>query len=189
MRGYLIRRHRPTEQVSDNTVVRCMAVPALPSGEESVIVKQVTSVVFNQSGSSGESQRLLNEWACLEFLATLPGDPGYGPRLFGSDRSHNVLVLEDLGQNRSVEDALPGIESESAQRSLVGVGGLLGRMQVAAFGREEESAATQSRLGTESPHSATSLTEWPSPMTFVPFGKTTRQPRLSAGYSTSDCRA
>jgi hypothetical protein len=129
MRGYLIRRHRPTEQVSDNTVVRCMAVPALPSGEESVIVKQVTSVVFNQSGSSGESQRLLNEWACLEFLATLPGDPGYGPRLFGSDRSHNVLVLEDLGQNRSVEDALPGIESESAQRSLVGVGGLLGRMK------------------------------------------------------------
>jgi hypothetical protein len=151
--GHSIRLHRPTEQASDNTVVRCEAVPVLPGGEKSVIVKRVTSVVFNQPDSSGESQRFLNEWACLEFLGALPGEPGYGPRLLGSDRSHSLLILEDLGQNRSVEDVLLGVERESARRALGGIGGLLGKMQSAAFGREEEFLAAQSRLGTESPRS------------------------------------
>jgi len=151
--GYSIRLHSPTEQVSDNTVVRCEAVPVLPSGESSVIVKRVTSVVFNQPDSSGESQRFLNEWACLEFLDTLSADPGYAPRLLGSDRSHSLLVLEDLGQDGSVEDVLLDVDRESARRVLGDVGRLLGRMQSAALGREEDFAAVQSRLGTESPRS------------------------------------
>jgi tRNA A-37 threonylcarbamoyl transferase component Bud32 len=151
--GYSIRLHSPTEQVSDNNVVRCEAVPALPDGEESVIVKRVTSLVFNQPDSSGESQRFLNEWASLEFLDKLSAEPGYGPRLLGSDRSHSLLVLEDLGQNRSVEDVLLDVDREPARKALGDVGGLLGRMQSAAFGREEEFVAAQSRLGTESPRS------------------------------------
>jgi hypothetical protein len=151
--GHSIRLVRAEELESDNTVLRCETVPPLPSGESSVIVKRVTTATLNHPNSSGESQRFLNEWASLEFLSSLPGNRGYGPRLLGADRSQSFLVIEDLGRYPTVEVLLHGTDQEAARRALSGVGELLGEMQAATHGREAELEAAQFRLGTVSPGS------------------------------------
>jgi len=149
--GYPVRLEQPQALESDNTVLRFVVVPALPGGETSVVLKQVTSLRFNQPGSSSESQRFLNEWASLEFLDQIATDQRYGPRLVASDRSHSFLILEDLGRRQTAQDLLLAEDAAMARRALIGMGELLGRMQAEAAGREDEFVAMQSRLGTQSP--------------------------------------
>ncbi len=156
--GHAIKLVNPEKLSSENVVLRCQLKPPVAGWPPFVILKQVTTTKFNNPGGpQGESHRFLNEWACLEFLTQLAGQASYGPRLLASSREHNFIILEDFGKHPTVLDLLQGNDSDSAQNGLVAIGTFLGKMQAAAYGRENEFTAIQSRLNAASPLSDSTL--------------------------------
>jgi hypothetical protein len=62
----------------------------------------------------------------------------HGPRFFGGDKQAGFIVLEDLGEHRSLVQPLLAGDRPAATRALLAFVRRLGRMHAAAFGREEE---------------------------------------------------
>lgn len=125
---------------------RCVVdgVPALSS----VIVKRVTATEFSALAGA-ESQRLLNEWACLEFLS----DTGVTPTLLAAGGDPAVLVMEDLGAAPTVLEALRGEDAEAAESAVVGMASALAAMHRSSRGRRGAFDALQRGLGAASPRS------------------------------------
>jgi hypothetical protein len=90
-------------------------------------------------------QLFLNEWACLEFLSTLPTN--CGPKLYASQHTEQLVIMEDLGECPSLQDLLYGADPAAAYQALSEWGVLLGRLHRAALGQETQFLEIQSGLG------------------------------------------
>ena len=112
-----------------------------------VIVKRITMTEWNRGGGS-ESEQLLNEWCVLEHL-----DGRGAPRLLAADRQASLIVLEDLGDRPTVEQALLDESTVDARAMLSAVGSSLAIVHGAGVGREREFLDLQQRRGTLSPRS------------------------------------
>jgi hypothetical protein len=146
--------HRSIEfgesQVLDSqfTVLR---VPLFAKGlPASIIIKQIPP-----DARFGASNRLLSEWAALEFLNRLEGD--FAPLLLLGNLESLMLITEDLGAVPNLHEILSEGQAETAEAQLIAYGTFLGRLQSASFGREAEFLAIQNRLQAETPPNDSSL--------------------------------
>ena len=112
---------------SPHVVLRCRVVgmSAVPC---SVIAKQNVATEFTQPSDSGTSDRLLNEWAALQFLQGTDASDRAWPRLLAASRSGSFVVIVDLGNHATVEDVLFGDSEDAATDSLVALGASLGTL-------------------------------------------------------------
>jgi hypothetical protein len=71
----------------------------------------------------GPASRLFNEWAGLQFLGEVGGDPPPAPRLYGGDRQADIFLMEDFGTGTRLDHALLGLDAAAAARTLVALSG------------------------------------------------------------------
>ncbi len=141
---------------SDNEVLRAR-LSAGSVTQRSIVIKRVTDTGFDLPGHEGAPQRLLNEWAGLEFITEVGGGRVVAPTLIAGDAAACLLVIEDLGELESLESLLLGGQKEKAERGLEGFGAALGRLHGLAWGRESRFAEIQEEVGTRSPMSDTTV--------------------------------
>jgi tRNA A-37 threonylcarbamoyl transferase component Bud32 len=122
-------------------VARCTIEGDTGAAPGSVIVKARRP----EDHVRGEPERLHNERAALEFLASIGS--AAGPRLLTADGEAGILVMEDLGTGPALEDLLVGGDPSAAGRGLVAFAGALGRMHADTAGHAAEYYGLRSRLG------------------------------------------
>jgi hypothetical protein len=140
---------------SDNVVVRARVSTSARSLPPTVIVKHVTDEGFDQPGHAGPPSRFLNEWATLQFLTDL--DAEVAPRLIAADREIGLTIIEDLGALPNLENILVGDDEGAAWDGLGTAGRLLGELHAIGREREGDFVSLQSRLGTRSPMSDSTI--------------------------------
>lgn len=140
-----------TRFVSPHVLARCR-IEGPPGAADSVIIKQITAKEFTSSAGA-VSDRLLNEWASLEFLGA--PDSAVAPSLIVGSRDQAFVVIEDLGAFATVIDVVQGADSADAADAVAAIGTALGRMQASTLGRGPEFARVQNRRGAKSPTSDT----------------------------------
>ena len=90
---------------------------------------------------------LFNEWAALVFLSQVELDPPLSPAFYGGDLLARLLVLEDLGDEDSLVDALLGCDAAKAEAALIALARALGRMHATTSARLDEHRRLRSNLG------------------------------------------
>lgn len=84
--------------------------------------------------------------SCQLFTAMRAGERP-GPELIASDAEQRLLVLEDLGRSGTVAEALNSTDAVRAEQALLAWARALGQMHASTWGREQDFAALQRRLG------------------------------------------
>lgn len=120
-----------------NRVIRWAVTAGTAEAPATVISKQPQL----NNGEEMAQRRFRNEVAAATFLTRLALHPAVSPRLYGSDPSLRVVVLEDLGEGRSLADALTGDDRAVAESVLYAYARTLGRVGAAGIGRAEEYAS------------------------------------------------
>lgn len=100
----------------------------------------------------GPASRFFNEWAGLQFLAQVGGDPPLSPRFYGGDRDAGFLLMEDFGRGTRLDHALLGSDAAAAEKTLVALFDTVGRMHAQTMGKREQYDELRRALGpTEKP--------------------------------------
>lgn len=136
---------------SDRSLVYRYAVrsgsPDLPM---SVIVKQAVAVgseSYAIDATHGPAWRLFNEWAGLQFLTELAGPGSPAPRYYAGSREAGLIVLEDLGAVRRLDQLLLGDNRQAAVDGLMAYISALGRMHAMTIGRRDAFDRLRNSLG------------------------------------------
>lgn len=95
---------------------------------QSVIVKRVQNPL--------DPIRGLTEWASLAFLSQLADEHPVAPHFFGGDREHLLFVMEDLGEEGSLEQILHSHDSSRATSMLCTLARQMGRLHATTMGKE-----------------------------------------------------
>ncbi len=120
---------------------------ALP---RSIIVKRAIgrdNERFDPSSSQGSAVALFNDWAGLEFLGRLTGDPLLVPRCYGGDRNLGLFVMEDLGQIPRLDQILLGNDATAADTALIDMASVLARMHGLSASRRSDFVDLRDALG------------------------------------------
>ena len=83
-------------------------------------------------------ERFYREQDSLQFLSKLLADNSLAPRVLASDRSAGLLIMEDLGDNPTVQDILFDDNVQNAQQRLIQVAKQMARLHGASLGQEGE---------------------------------------------------
>jgi hypothetical protein len=138
-----------------STVIRCHVVQGPAGLPPSVIVKQVREHLpakrYQPDSPSipNAAHQLFDDWAALQFLGGLGGEPPRAPALYGGDRDTGVIVMEDLGagDGPSTHELLHGEDPERAEAALIDYVAAIGRLHAATIGRSEEHRRIRDALG------------------------------------------
>lgn len=117
---------RLTQEGRRNMILRCAVAGASGDGPTSIIIKQAVS--------HDPRRRFSSEWAGAEFLETIAGPSRYGPRFYGGDRSLGLIVLEDLGEHRSLVEPLLQGDAAAAEQALLVYAARLGGLHADTIG-------------------------------------------------------
>ncbi len=120
------------------------------SAPQSVIVKEAVAIgreVYNPALPGGPAWRLFNEWAGLQFLTETCGENSPAPRFYAGDRDLGLIVLEDLGDCKRLDQALLGDDPVYAEAMLVAFAATLGRMHALTIGKQAEFDRIRNSLG------------------------------------------
>ncbi|MCL5999172.1 MAG: aminoglycoside phosphotransferase family protein [Chloroflexi bacterium] len=121
-----------------NRIWRCMLDAAGAQIPGTVIVKQVAPTGYDPDNPDAEDTlRFFGDWAGAHFLSQVCKEL-HGPRFFGGDVRAGFIVLEDLGEHRSLVQPLLEGDQATATRALLAFVRRLGRMHASALGHEEE---------------------------------------------------
>lgn len=112
-----------------NQVFRCrvQGTGALP---KSIIVKRIKDPL--------DPVRGLTEWASLAFLSQLADEPPVAPYFWGGDAEHLLFVMEDLGEESSLEYILRSPDSSRATSMFCALARQMGRLHATTMGREHQ---------------------------------------------------
>ncbi len=116
----------------------------------SVIVKQAVAMngeVYDPDLPGGPAARFFNEWAGLQFLTEISGGDSPAPRLYGGDRDHGLLAIEDLGASRGLDQFLLGNDPAQAETMLIAYAAVVGRMHALTMGKQAEFELLRDKLG------------------------------------------
>jgi len=110
-----------------NQVLRCRVQGAgmLP---ESIIVKRIKDPL--------DSVRGLTEWASLAFLSQLADEPPVAPHFLGGDAEHLLFIMQDLGEESSLEHILRSSDSSRATSMFCALARQMGRLHATTMGKE-----------------------------------------------------
>jgi hypothetical protein len=128
----------------------------------SVILKQVnldSGQMFKVDSLDQLAQAFLNEYASLTFLTRL-ADEGHqpiAPRLYGTDSTAGLLVMEDLGQGESLVEPLLGDDHAAADAALDAYFRTLGQLGALTHPRSAGYWEIRDQLGPTTPYMRPSL--------------------------------
>ena len=120
-----------------NRIWRCALDSADAHIPGTVIVKQVAPAGHDHANPDADDiRRFFGDWAGAQFLSQACQGL-HGPRFYGGDPQAGFIVLEDLGEHRSLVQPLLEGDPSAATRALLAFVQRLGRMHADAMGREE----------------------------------------------------
>ncbi len=133
------------------TIYRCKVSGAQGNSPEEILLKwgkpsSQASFDPSDADAEGSAYRLFNEWASLLFLETLSPEIPLAPRWLAGDRSLGFFVADEAGK-LSLLDLVLGADPEKAERRLLDLGGLLGRVQAVSLGKREQYESIRFGLG------------------------------------------
>lgn len=138
-------------------VYRCSVRPQRAGLPNQVVVKRAATgpdQAYDPGASDGPAWRLFNEWAGLQFLTELAGTKSPVPRFYGGDRDAGLIVLEDLGSGRRLDQLLLGADRSAAVEGLMSLVRALGRMHAVTIGQRAAFDRLRDSLGPTQPEPA-----------------------------------
>ncbi|GAB5442586.1 MAG: hypothetical protein Fues2KO_29350 [Fuerstiella sp.] len=131
-----------------NLVLRCHLSNGSSELPATVMLKQAAQRRYEpDDAQSRAAVGLFRDWAGLQFLNATPGCETVAPRFFGGDRDAGILLLEDLGAGRDLDDLLMCGSADEARRGLIQLAETLGRMHASTAGREQSYVELRNSLG------------------------------------------
>ncbi len=116
----------------------------------SVIVKVVNPMEkapYDPAIADTPAWTLFNEWAALQFLQQVPGADDLAPRLYATDKTVGMLIIEDLGEGKRLDQFLLGNDAQAAEQALLDFAIVHGRLHALTMNRSEEFAHLRESLG------------------------------------------
>ena len=144
---YFTDLQRLSEPDRRNLILRCTSVPIdnIPS---KFIIKKVEGEAYNpEDPSSWDSRRFFNDWVGSQFLSSLGGNANHGPHFYGGSREFGFIVLEDMGEHRSLVEPLLHEDAGSAEAALIRYSTRLGKMHATTVNRYDEYERLVQSLG------------------------------------------
>lgn len=144
------------ERISDpdrrNQLLRCHLVQAPAGTPVTVMVKRRRPGDYDpEAHHTAATRGLYRDWAGLQFLSELGAEIGTeiagSPRFYAGDRAAGLILMEDLGSARRLDDHLLDGTAEEAERGLLMLAAALGRMHAATIGREADYVRIRGALG------------------------------------------
>jgi hypothetical protein len=120
-----------------NLILRCTssATPHFPSR---FIIKKVQADVYDpEDASSWDTQRFFSDWAGSQFLSSLGGGANHGPHFYGGDRGLGFILLEDMGEHRSLVEPLMHEDAIRAEAALLRYSTRLGKLHADTVNRQD----------------------------------------------------
>ncbi|GHO84249.1 phosphotransferase [Dictyobacter formicarum] len=112
-----------------NQVFRCR-VQSEGTFPPSIIVKSIKDPL--------DPVRGLTDWASLAFLSQMADEHSVAPRLFGGDAEHLLFVMEDLGEEGSIDHLLHVHDSSRATSVLCALARQMGTLHATTMGKERQ---------------------------------------------------
>ncbi len=131
-------------------VYRCRILEGPAHVPASVIVKRAYASPPNRyDPDSGNilAWTFLNELASLQFLHEQMQSVTFTPRLYCSDRSTGVMVMEDLGSGKRLDHLLLGNDPVSAKQALLDYAQIHGFLHAQTIGKQATYLHIRSQLG------------------------------------------
>lgn len=97
---------------------------------ERVIVKRIQNLL--------DPIRGLTEWASLAFLSQLADEPPVAPLFFGGDREQLLFVMEDLGEEGSLDQLLHSPDASRAISLCCALARQMGSLHATTMGKERQ---------------------------------------------------
>ena len=119
---------RLSEPERRNLILRCLSTPTgnFPS---KFIIKKVQADVYDPDNpDSWDTQRFFSDWIGSQFLSSLSGESNHGPRFYGGHRGLGFIILEDLGDHRSLVEPLLHEDAARAEAALLRYSTRLGKL-------------------------------------------------------------
>ncbi len=110
-----------------NPVFRCR-VQGEGTFPSSIIIKWIKDPL--------DTTRGLTDWASLAFLSQIADSGPVAPRLFGGDAEHRLFVMEDLGEEGTIEHLLLSHDSSRAMIMLCALARQMGALHATTIGKE-----------------------------------------------------
>jgi len=110
-----------------NQVLRCR-VQGEGTFPHSIIIKWIKDPL--------DPARGLTDWASLAFLSQIADSGPIAPQLFGGDAEHRFFVMEDLGEEGSIEHLLLSPDSSRATTMLCALARQMGALHATTMGKE-----------------------------------------------------
>src|SRR5262249_52783295 len=111
-----------------NDVWRCRVAGGPSRLPPSLIVKRLKA----------DDARGFHDWASLDFLTRVGAAPALAPRFLVGDAAARCFVVEDLGEGRTLGDALLGRDEKAASDALIGLAEATGRLHAATIEHHAE---------------------------------------------------
>lgn len=127
----------------------------------SVIAKRVfaqSPSMYDRDETEQLSPWFFNELAALQFLQQVSVGESLAPKLYAADRQSSILVMEDVGAGPHLEEILIGNDPVAAEKALLDLATILGRMHVLTIGKEAELDRMRDPLATKELEQLTSST-------------------------------
>lgn len=120
---------------SRSNVYRFVVLDGSSKAPKSVIVKQAQGAYASM---------LFNDWASLQFLQQLIP---LAPRFYAGDSDSALLIMEDLGTGKRLDQLLLGDDPVAAEQALIDFATVHGRMHALSIGKASEYARIREALG------------------------------------------
>ena len=128
-----------TEAERRNQVWRCSLANAGEGEPQTVILKRADPQEYQPDNlESRSTQGFLRDWVGAAFLSEVCGAQRHGPQFYGGNLELGFVLLEDMGEHRSlVQPLLEGNASE-ATAALIAYAARLGRMHADTIGHQDD---------------------------------------------------
>ncbi len=129
-------------QASGRTQVYRFSLLEKPTdAPQSVVVKAMPMIegISEASNTSPENpfRLFFNDWAGLHFLSEVAPHSSLAPRFYAGDKTHGLIVMEDLGTGNGLHHLLLADNPDAAEEAAVQYAATVGKMHAATIGKQE----------------------------------------------------
>jgi hypothetical protein len=116
----------------------------LKEGDRAAVVRcevdgprEVASVILKQGKVTATERLVFADWACLAFLSGTTGPDHVAPRFLGGDVDAALVVMEDLGEGRTLAECLEEDDGDVVRDLFLSWATRTARMQADTLGQED----------------------------------------------------